>query len=288
MRTGSTALPSKRHIRTFSLLAGADGFIRKPPLLSALPRFNSRMLFFLRKLIEALLLPIGISALLTIASVVFRRRWVAIAGVAALCAFSTQFVGRLMIQPLERVYAPIAVAAAPNADAIVVLSGSILRGVAAPGVQWGESANRFFAGIDLAIAGKARVIVISAGMFPAEGVVLQQTAIRDGVPPERIIVTPRVLTTEEEARAVSKIPAIHSILLVTSAFHMPRAVLLFRTRGLDVTPFPTDERVLGTWTWTSAEFIPGSAGVRESENAMREYYGLALYRTVLFFRPAVL
>jgi uncharacterized SAM-binding protein YcdF (DUF218 family) len=244
------------------------------------------MLFFLRKLIEALLLPIGVCGLLSIAGVVVRRRWIAMAGVVMLFALSTPIVGRLMLYPLERVYAPIAAAAAPNVDAIVVLSGGITRGITASGVQWGESANRFFAGIDLAIAGKARVIVISAGMFPFDGVVLQQIAIRDGVSPERIIVTPRVLTTDDEARAVSKIPAIHSILLVTSAFHMPRSVLLFRARGLDVTPFPTDERVLGTWTLTSSEFIPSSAGLDNSDGAIREYYGLAVYHTVLFFRPA--
>jgi uncharacterized SAM-binding protein YcdF (DUF218 family) len=243
------------------------------------------MLFFLRKLIEALLLPIGICALLTIAGVIFRRRWMAIAGVAALCAFSMQVFARRMLQPLERVYAPKTVAAAPNADAIVVLSGAVLRGTAAPGVQWGESSNRFFTGIDLALAGKAKVIVISAGAIPAEGAVLQQVAIRDGIPPDRIIVTRRVLTTEDEARAVSEIPDIHSILLVTSAFHMPRAVLLFRARGLDVSPFPTDERVLSRLGVSSSQLIPGSGALRDSEDAMREYYGLALYRLLLIFRP---
>jgi uncharacterized SAM-binding protein YcdF (DUF218 family) len=243
------------------------------------------MLFFLRKLIEALLLPIGICGLLTIAGVVLRRRWIAIAGVATLCAFSMQIVGRLMLRPLEKVYAPTTVAAAPNADAIVVLSGAVLRGTAPPGVQWGESANRFFTGIDLALAGKAEVIVISAGMLPSDGEILRQTAIRDGLPPDRIIVTPRVLTTEEEARAISEIPDIHSILLVTSAFHMPRAVLLFRASGLDVSPFPTDERVLSPLGMSSTQFIPGSSALRESEDAMREYYGLAVYRLLLFLHP---
>jgi uncharacterized SAM-binding protein YcdF (DUF218 family) len=243
------------------------------------------MLFFLRKLIEALLLPIGICGLLTIAGVVLRRRWIAVAGVAALCTLGMHVVSRLILHPLERVYAPKTVAAAPNADAIVVLSGSVLRGTAAPGVQWGESSNRFFTGVDLTMAGKAKVIVISAGMYPADGVVLRQTAIRDGIPPDRIIVTPRVLTTDDEARAVSKIPDIHSILLVTSAFHMPRAVLLFRARGLDVSPFPTDERVLGSSNLTLTQFIPNSNALRDSEDALREYYGLALYRLVLLFRP---
>ncbi|HEY3825418.1 MAG TPA: hypothetical protein VGL82_12720, partial [Bryobacteraceae bacterium] len=68
------------------------------------------MLFFLRKLIEALMLPIGISGLLVIAGVILRRRWIAIAGVFALYAFSIQITSRLMMGPLEQVYQPKSVA----------------------------------------------------------------------------------------------------------------------------------------------------------------------------------
>jgi uncharacterized SAM-binding protein YcdF (DUF218 family) len=246
------------------------------------------MLFFLRKFIEALLLPIGFSGLLMIAGIVLRRRWIAVIGVATLYIFSTQFAGRTMMLPLERVYEPKAVAEAPNADAIVVLSGGIVRGINTSGVQWGDSANRYFTGISLAMAGKARSIIISSGMIPREGAVLRQNAILHGIQPERIVLTPRVLTTDDEARAVSEIPGVHSILLVTSAFHMPRAVLLFRVRGLDVSPFPTDQRVLGRQNLSLSEFIPEVAGMQDSERAMREYYGLAVYRVILPLRPAAL
>jgi uncharacterized SAM-binding protein YcdF (DUF218 family) len=249
-----------------------------------LPRSNNRMLFFLRKFIEALLLPIGFSGLLVIAGVVLRRRWIAVAGVIILYSFSTQFAGRRMMRPLERIYRPETVTAAPNADGIVVLSGGIVRGVNVAGVQWGESANRYYAGIDLAMAGKAKVLIISAGLISGQGAILRQTAIQGGIQPERVILTPPVSTTEDEARAVSEIPGIHSILLVTSAFHMPRAVLLFRARGLSVSPFPTDQRAMGRGHLSKSEFIPVSGPLRESEAAMREYYGLALYRMILPFR----
>jgi len=249
------------------------------------PRSNNIMLFFLRKFIEALLLPVGLSGLLIIAGIVLRRRWIAIVGTITLYVFSTQFTSRSMLRSLERVYEPITVAAAPDADAIVVLNGGIVRGRNAAGVQWGESANRYFAGLDLALAGKAKIFVISAGIVPGQGAILQQTAIRREMQPERIILTPPVSSTEDEARAVSEIPGIHSILLVTSAYHMPRAVLLFRARGLDVSPFPTDERAPAQVAFPFA-FIPASAPLQESEQAMREYYGLAFYRMILPFRSA--
>ncbi len=246
------------------------------------------MLFFLRKVIEALLLPIGISGLLIIAGVVLRRRWVAVTGVVTLYVFSTQFTSRRLLRSLERVYEPKAIADSPNADAIVVLNGSILRGVTAAGLQWGESANRYFAGLDLAMAGKAKIIVISAGITPGQGAILRQTAIRQGIQPERIVLTSRVLTTEDEARAVSEISGVHSILLVTSAYHMPRAVLLFRARGLGVSPFPTDQRFFRRRNLSLSEFIPVSGPLEESEAAMREYYGLAVYHMLLSFRSPAL
>src|ERR1019366_1687681 len=133
-----------------------------------------------------------------------------------LYTFSTPIMGRLMMQSLERVYEPKAVTASPNPDAIVVLSGGVVRGITAPGVQWGESANRYFAGFDLAMAGKAKVIVFSAAAAVnprglSQGAILRQTAISHGLQPERIILTRSVLTTEDEARAVSQIPDLHSI-----------------------------------------------------------------------------
>ena len=248
------------------------------------------MIFFLRKFIESLLLPIGISGFLVIVSVLLRRRWLALAGVGVLYLFSTLALSNLILRPLEDAYPPKAVAEAGVADAIIVLGGSGVRGITASGVQWGESANRYFAGYDLAAAGKAKVIVFSGAQAqdvngPSQGAIMRQVAIRSGIAAERIMVTPRVLTTEDEARTVSKMPGIHSVLLVTSALHMPRSVLLFRAAGLDVIPFSTDQRILDKWRLAPAHLIPTSGGLQRSEEAMREYYGLAVYHIILFFRP---
>jgi uncharacterized SAM-binding protein YcdF (DUF218 family) len=246
------------------------------------------MIFFLRKFIEALLLPIGISGFLTIAGVVLRRRWLAITGVMVLYLFSTQLVGRALLVPLERANAPMSPDAAPTADAIVVLSGDEIRGVNIAGVQWGETANRYFGGFDLAAAGKARYLVFTGAPMGnpnfTEGSIMRDVAIRHGIQPERILVTSTVQTTEDEARAVSKIPGIRTILLVTSAMHMPRAAMLFRAVGFQVLPYPTDQRAIGRWQLKSMAFIADSKGLGESEGALREYYGLTVYRLLIFFR----
>ncbi len=252
------------------------------------------MLFFIRKLVESILMPLGFSALLVIVGLVLRRRYLIVAGVVALWLCSIPLASHILLGTLERVYPPRTIAEAPSADAIVVLSGGIVRGISAAGVQWGDSANRYFTGLDLALAGKARFLVLSAGMPPpahgiSQGMILRETSVERGFPADRIIVTRTVLTTEDEASAVSDLPGIHSILLVTSAFHMPRAVMLFRARGLDVSPFPTDQRVLGSIVPESLRLMPEASSLEGAEVALREYYGLAVYHTLfLFHSPGIL
>jgi uncharacterized SAM-binding protein YcdF (DUF218 family) len=245
------------------------------------------MLFFLRKFIEALILPLGLAGLVTLAGILFRRRWLAAAGLGLLYLFSIPITGKLLLRPLEQTYPPQPVASCPPADAIVVLSGGILRGVAAPGMQWGETSNRYFTGFDLAMAGKAKFLVFSIAPDDdgvSDGALERAAAIRQGIPPERIILTTRVQTTGDEARAVSEIPGIHSIILVTSASHMPRAVLLFQSHHLHVLPFPTDQRVLGRFHFNSQSLVPEAKSLERAESALREYYGLAVYGTLLRFR----
>lgn len=235
-------------------------------------------------------MPIGLSGLLLILGLILRRRALIVAGIIVLWVPGTPFVSRLLMETLESVYPAQAVAAAPHVDAVVVLSGGILRGISPAGVQWGDSANRYFAGLDLALAQKAAFLVLSGGIPTSsrqisQGSILREAAISHGFPAERIIVTRFVLTTEDEASAVSQLPGIHSILLVTSAFHMPRAAMLFRAHGMDVSPFPTDQRVLGSLFDRSPGLIPAPAPLHTSELAIREYYGLLVYKTLLLFHP---
>jgi len=243
------------------------------------------MLYFLRKFAEALVLPIGFCGLLIVLAVLLRRRRIALAAVALICLLSTGLMSELLLLPLEHFYKSMPVADAPGSDAIVVLAGGLLRGVNPAGLQWGNSANRFFTGVDLARAQKAKLLVLSSGLVPEDGKRLREVAVRAGVPPDHILVTRRVLTTEDEARTISEFPGIHSILLVTSAFHMPRAALLFRSRGFKVTPFPTDQRVFGIHAGLNA-FVPAAGGLENTETALREYYGLVIYEPMVFFRRA--
>src|SRR5579884_2879778 len=117
--------------------------------------------FFLRSLTEALLLPVGMIGLLILVAVVFRRRWLAVVAVILLYATATTVAARLLVAPLENTYPPISVSACPHADAVVGLSGSIVRGTEPFGLQWGTAASRYFAARDLAKAGKGDLLVFT-------------------------------------------------------------------------------------------------------------------------------
>lgn len=63
-------------------------------------------------------------------------------------------------------------------------------------------------------------------------------------------------------------------ILVTSAFHMPRAVKLFVKQGLFPIPAPAGQWIPPIQFWSPVNFFPSAAGVRLAELAYHEYMGL--------------
>ena len=74
----------------------------------------------------------------------------------------------------------------------------------------------------------------------------------------------------KEAQAAGKISAGKTLALVTSASHMPRAMLLFQQQG--VTPVAAPTYYIAKWP---ADWRFGSEGLLKSERAIYEYLGLA-------------
>ena len=64
------------------------------------------------------------------------------------------------------------------------------------------------------------------------------------MPRKNILLTENVQNTDQEAKSVKKILTIDApkVILVTSAFHMPRAQKVFEEVGIRIVPFPVDFR----------------------------------------------
>lgn len=109
-------------------------------------------------------------------------------------------------------------------------------------------------------------------------------AIALGVDPKDIIVLEAPRDTAEEAKEVHTILKDNPVILVTSASHMVRASMLFRSEGINVIPAPTDYLVKKDPEWDQ---FPSGYGLRMSEVVFHEYLGLAwgtLMRTIATFK----
>lgn len=98
-----------------------------------------------------------------------------------------------------------------------------------------------------------------------------QMALVLGVPKSDIIINPNPKDTKEEALFTKSIVGDKPFILVTSATHMLRAVKLFRDKGLNPIPAPTDfkkQNIKSFW------LKPDIESFENSQVAMHEYIGL--------------
>ena len=95
--------------------------------------------------------------------------------------------------------------------------------------------------------------------------------VDSGVPKEDIIVLDKPKDTKEEALQIKELLADKPFILVTSAYHMPRAMQLFQREGLAPIPAPTDYK---TEDKSKIFSVPAGSELRKSEQALHEYLGL--------------
>ena len=247
-------------------------------------------MIYLHKILPLFLLPTGITLLLVAAGLVFRRRTLCWIGIGVLWLASTPLVSNQIMRAAEDWQIRLPISTAPTAHAIVVLSGGRVQAPGDPEVsEWGD-ADRFYGGIDLYRAKKAPLLIFTGGWLPwqpnarLEGDVLIDYAVDLAIPRDRILTTAKVSNTEDEARAVAdlltkRLPAgvAARVLLVTSAFHMRRAQLLFSRAGVESVAFPVDFKVPTGQRPSALLFIPNGGSLSQFETALRELYGLGYY-----------
>jgi uncharacterized SAM-binding protein YcdF (DUF218 family) len=150
----------------------------------------------------------------------------------------------------------------------------------------GEAGERLEAGIQLWQKEKAPWLVFTGGRIPwakqaeVEGALSARAVVARGIPADKVLVTAEVGNTADEARVVRELMRERGwkrIILVTSAWHMPRAARQFRKAGVDCVPFPVDYHIDPNSPFTLLDFLPQAGGLRDTEAALREWYGLAFY-----------
>lgn len=252
------------------------------------------MFFYLSKIFWLLAHPLNLTGiLLGIGLVLLVFHWTRLAGATFALAFivvalsTWTSLGALALHPLEDRFAR--PEPAPEAiDGIIVLGGGFEGAVnlARGGYELNASGDRF---VETAILARRYpdvpvVITGGSGSMLLEGEGDADTAPRLlaalGIEPDRFVLENRSRNTDENAAftrdMVDPQPG-QTWLLVTSAFHMPRSVLLFRAAGFDVTPWPTDYRTAGTETLGPAQ-SNAITNLHITTIAIREWIGLIAYR----------
>jgi len=261
--------------------------------------------FLLSKLLPLFVYPLGLGLLLQLAGLGAatrgQRGWglgLSGAGIGLICLFAMPFTSRQLIWGLEERASALTPAAIPNADAVLVLGGG-LKPALAPrrGVEVSEGGDRLLAGLRLMRDSKAPLLITSGGSIsftaadpaPADAISARELAVELGLPASQILINPGSRTTAEEARdigALARQRGWKTILLVTSAFHMPRSIATFRQRsGLTVIPVACgyqlpNRNAYGQPTAGSVvkSLLPDAEALHLSSVALKEHLGLAIYR----------
>jgi uncharacterized SAM-binding protein YcdF (DUF218 family) len=254
------------------------------------------MFYLLSKTLDALLAPLTWSLLLGVLALFWSRRRpraaiaCGILSLVVLCLFSLDPVANGLWRMLETP-ARSTLHKDVTYDAVVVLSGMVDGAATEEHHQpaYNDSIERLLASFQLLREGRAKNVLLSGGNStldgsgPKEADVLAQQLRDWGIDPGRIVVERESRNTRENATLSTRIIAEKGwsrILLVTSAFHMPRALGCFEQAGVHPDVLPVDFRSgAGGVGW-----FPRTGSLGVSTGALRELAGRAVYRIIGYSR----
>ena len=161
----------------------------------------------------------------------------------------TSVVAERTLGWLEQAYLP---PAEPAGDVIIMLGGGAMPDspdVDGVGALCASPANRLLTAVRLQRKLGVPILLSGGQVYEdtgAEAKIARRMLIDLGVPEEQILVETRSINTTQNARYSAEILRAQGLtqpILVTSAFHMKRAVLNFKKQGIDVVPYPADYQV---------------------------------------------
>jgi uncharacterized SAM-binding protein YcdF (DUF218 family) len=214
-------------------------------------------------------------------------RVLAVTSLVLIAAFGLTPLGNVLILPLEQRFPPYNhVGRAP--DGIVVLGGAFDATVShgRGEVALTDAGDRMTAVAELARRYPGARIVFSGGSgrllldSEKESTLARRMFESFGIAPERLAFDEDSRDTLENAefsRRIAQPKPGERWLLVTSAYHMPRAIGVFRRAGFAVEAYPADWRTRGVID-VIRPFGSLADGLKRTDTAVREWFGLVAYR----------
>ena len=241
-------------------------------------------MIYINKILPIIVSPLGLVIILLFFGVFRKRMLPSLIGLIILIILSLPIVSGQLIKLLEQNYRPTTPNETARADTVIVLSGMVTLIEKNDGIhyEFSEAVDRIFAGINLLKIGKAQKIILTRGKLPwsvgvPEGEFLAEFIQSQGINPNRILLSEIVQNTNDEAKAISRmLPKNSEVILVTSAFHMPRAVKVFQNQNLKVIPYAVDFRS-SVKEINIIDFLPQASAFKDSNFYFREIIGRTYY-----------
>lgn len=251
------------------------------------------MFFAVSKIAGFFIQPLNLSIVLLLLAMAAQWRgrrkaaaWSAGVATVILLVSAWTSLGAALLAPLEGRYAK----PSPPPEAvtgIIVLGGGFEGAInlARGGYELNAGGDRFVEAAVLARRYPQAKVVVTGGTGAlvlegeGDGATAPRLLSALGVDASRLVLENASRNTVENAeftrRSLNPQPG-ETWLLVTSAFHMPRSMGLFRKAGFDVIPWPVDYRTSGRENWLFGDNPLDS--LQTMTLAVREWIGLVTYR----------
>ncbi len=259
---------------------------------------NGSVGFLLKKITGYLLMPVPFATALILAGLALQlakraprtRRWLIMVGAGWLALTGSNGISLLLVRPLESQFPPVPelLADAPLPAALAACRYVVVLGSGHTDAE-GFSANnqlslpaqsRILEGVRLWRALPNAMLVVSGpgrDGQPTHAEILTRAAVALGVPRTHIVQVATARDTEDETGELRRIAGDTPVALITSAWHMPRAIALARHTGLRVAACPADfTAVPRADGWSIGDYLGWDAGaLQRSTWAVRERLGWA-------------
>jgi uncharacterized SAM-binding protein YcdF (DUF218 family) len=260
------------------------------------------MIAYFSKVLPQFVLPVGLTAILLFLTLFLIKKkpktafWLVLISLLVVSTAGNAYFSAFLTRSLEWRYMP--PTGEVKADAIVLLGG----GTEAPDtprqmVEINSAGDRVLYAAQLYKAGAAPLIILSGGNMsysqarsttPAQE--MQAMLVGLGVPQEALVLQSQSQNTAEDAYFTSAIlteKQIRTVILVTSAAHMERALMMFASPEISIIPAPTDYNVtqrswenLMRWDWKTilTHVMPDGGNIARTNLILHEYLGIFFYR----------
>jgi uncharacterized SAM-binding protein YcdF (DUF218 family) len=241
---------------------------------------------YIIKFIYSFFTPPGIfpTALFVLSYFTFKRNKLLFKWILSIAIVNYLYVipitGQLLLLPLEQKYS-VRVPKNLDGDVLVMLGGGAthdtqdLNGI---GHLSGAASSRLISTVQLYNETKLPIIVSGGQVFQDSGneaAIAKRLLVSLGVDPDDIYMEDRSLNTEQNAKFTAELLEKHQFerpILITSAFHMPRAVQHFENEGIAVQAYPTGYLVSKGIDLYPLQFAPSNQN--NAAIAVKEYIGL--------------